>query len=357
MPPGGIRIACLLWLMPLLAVRAHQPGLSTLFVDLHPDHIAADLIVAWRELELLVPLDVNQNGELADSELGAARSNLLALAETAVSLDGDGQMLPLTRRRVERDDTTGIRLSLQFERPAMQVLLVRAEILEELPPAHRQIIIVRGTNGEPLKEWVLERDRNLLEVLLDSPAPEAPAIHSLEQFLWLGLEHIVMGWDHLAFLFSLLVVGGRLRDAVKIITSFTVAHSLTLALATFDLIRIPSAVVEPLIAASIVYVGVENIVRDNYRGRWALTFAFGLIHGCGFATILRDLGIGTHGGSVAGPLVCFNLGVELGQLAIAGIMLPVIWKLKPRFPARWIPATSLVAILLGSYWLIERTFL
>ena len=183
MPSGATRAAWLFWILALLTARAHQPGLSTLFVDLHPDRVAADLIVAWRELDPVFTLD---------------------------------------------------------------------------------------------------------------------------------------------------------RE---------------------DVIRIPSTIVEPLIAASIVYVGVENIVRENYRWRWALTFVFGLVHGCGFATILRDLGIGTHGGGVAGPLVSFNLGVELGQLAIAGLMLPVIWKLKPRFAARWLPATSLVAILLGSYWLIERTFL
>jgi hydrogenase/urease accessory protein HupE len=166
----------------------------------------------------------------------------------------------------------------------------------------------------------------------------------------------VTGWDHLAFLFGLLVVGGKLRDAVKIITSFTLAHSLTLALATLNLIRVSPSIVEPLIAASVIYVGFENIVRDNFSKRWMLTFAFGLVHGCGFASVLRDLGVGQDGTSVVTPLVCFNLGVELGQLAIAAIMLPLIWKLKPAFPKRWLPATSVGLIVLGSYFLLQHVW-
>jgi len=149
---------------------------------------------------------------------------------------------------------------------------------------------------------VLDRDKPRVDVPL-SAIQEKEAAAPIRQFLTLGVEHIVTGWDHLAFLFGLLVVGGKLRDAVKIITSFTLAHSLTLALATLNVINIPSRIVEPLIAVSIVYVGFENIVRENFSKRWILTFAFGLIHGCGFASVLRELGVGTHGTSVVTPLV------------------------------------------------------
>jgi hydrogenase/urease accessory protein HupE len=352
------------WIPVILSVaffattgQAHQPGLSTLFVELRSNTVAVEMIVAWQELESVTPLDANRDRELSESEVASAQSNLLSLTETAVSLESDGRPLQLSGKSAWRDDTTGIRFTMQFDFPPTRVLLVRSDILDEFPRGHKQIIVVRDAAGKTLSEWVLERDRNMLEVPLNLAASVEQPINSARQFLWLGVEHIVMGWDHLLFLFSLLVVGGTLRDAVKIITSFTIAHSLTLALATFDMIRLPSSIVEPLIAASIVYVGIENIARDNYRGRWALTFVFGLIHGCGFATMLRDLGVGTNGGSVVKPLVCFNVGVELGQLAIAAVMLPIIWKLKPRFPARWIPVTSFAAILVGGYWLIERTLL
>jgi hypothetical protein len=117
--------------------------------------------------------------------------------------------------------------------------------------------------------------------------------------------------------------------------------------------------VEPLIAASIVYVGIENLLRgDDPKGRWLLTFAFGLIHGFGFASVLRELGVGTDGKSIAVPLVSFNLGVELGQVVIAALVLPVIWKLraKPVFVARWVPVCSVLVALLGGYWFVQRVW-
>jgi hydrogenase/urease accessory protein HupE len=177
-------------------------------------------------------------------------------------------------------------------------------------------------------------------------------------FLLIGVEHILLGFDHLAFLFALLIAGGTLREAVKIITSFTVAHSITLALATLELMAIPASVVEPLIAASIIYVGIENILRHKIERRWLLTFAFGLVHGFGFASALRELGVGAGVNAVA-PLLSFNLGVEVGQIAVAALVLPVIWKLRrhPRFVVRYVPACSILVALAGGYWLIERTVL
>jgi HupE / UreJ protein len=113
--------------------------------------------------------------------------------------------------------------------------------------------------------------------------------------------------------------------ALRIVTSFTLAHSLTLALATMELVRLPSVWVESLIALSIVYVGVENILRRDPTRRWLLTFGFGLVHGFGFASVLQDLGIGAGGGPAAIPLLSFNLGVEAGQLAIVALVLPLTW--------------------------------
>ena len=114
--------------------------------------------------------------------------------------------------------------------------------------------------------------------------------------------------------------------------------------------------VEPLIAASIMYVGIENIIRRDLDRRWLLAFAFGLVHGCGFASVLRELGIGADGTGVAAPLLSFNLGVELGQLALAALVLPVIWRLKRResYQLRYAPACSLSVALAGAYWLAER---
>jgi hydrogenase/urease accessory protein HupE len=337
--------------------HAHQPGLSTVFVDLGTNRLTAELVLAWQELEDAVPLDGNHDRTLSEDELSTAKARLIRLAEGALSFESDGRMLSLKAPpEVRRDtnDATGIHFQLIFELPPTQILTITSDIIAELQRGHSQILTVRRA-GVTLLETVLERNKPTVELPLAQLQEQKPA-SPIRQFLMLGIEHIVTGWDHLAFLFGLLVVGGKLRDAVKIITSFTLAHSLTLALATLNIINIPSRIVEPLIAASIVYVGFENIVRDNFSKRWMLTFAFGLVHGCGFASVLREMGIGTHGTSVVTPLVWFNVGVEMGQLAITAIMLPLIWKLKPAFPKRWVPATSVGLIVIGSYFLVQRVW-
>jgi hypothetical protein len=152
------------------------------------------------------------------------------------------------------------------------------------------------------------------------------------------------------------VVARRWRDVIQTITAFTVAHSITLALAALGIVSVPASIVEPLIAASVVYVGLENLLRPIPGSRWKLTFAFGLVHGLGFAAILSDLGVGTGDMPLVVPLAAFNAGVELGQIAVAGAVVPMFWKFnaqaRPRlqFAAIW----SLLVAIAGGYWLVER---
>lgn len=180
-------------------------------------------------------------------------------------------------------------------------------------------------------------------------------------FVWLGVEHIWTGYDHLLFLLALLAVCASFRASVRVISCFTLGHSLTLVLATLDWVNVTARLAEPLIAASIVYVGVENLVRRGAepRGRGALTFGFGLIHGFGFASVLRELGVGVNGSGLALPLFSFNLGVELGQIAIAAVVLPLLWQLRKQewFLRRGVPAISALVALAGLYWLVARTLL
>ena len=143
-------------------------------------------------------------------------------------------------------------------------------------------------------------------------------------FFFMGVEHILTGYDHLIFLFGLLIAISQFRATLWVITCFTLAHSVTLALAAFDVVRIPEHIVEPLIAATIIYVGVENLLRlDNATGRWRLALIFGLVHGLGFATDLKEKVAGMSGEKIVVPLVSFNLGVEVGQLAVAALVLPL----------------------------------
>ena len=167
----------------------------------------------------------------------------------------------------------------------------------------------------------------------------------------LGAEHVFGGYDHLAFLLA----GGTLRSAAKVITAFSVAHSLTLALSTLGLFSLSPRVVAPLIAASVAYVGLENLFRREPSRRWLLGFGFGLAHGLGFASALRETGA-LGGGPLAAALLSFNLGVEAAQVAIALLVLPLIAKLRAGAAghARWCPAASAVLALAGAWWLVDR---
>jgi hypothetical protein len=193
-----------------------------------------------------------------------------------------------------------------------------------------------------------------------APPTAAPRESLFLKFLKLGIKHILEGYDHLLFLAGLLIATRQVKSMLLIVTCFTVAHSITLALAALDIVVIPGHIVEPLIAASIVFVGIENLVtRDEPKGRWALTFAFGLIHGFGFASVLRDLGLGNDGGSIVVPLFAFNVGVELGQLLVAALALPLLLKLRQseRFSRLGVRIASVAIALMGAYWLLERTVL
>lgn len=183
------------------------------------------------------------------------------------------------------------------------------------------------------------------------PAP------SFSAFVLLGIRHILGGYDHLLFLLGLFLACERWRTLVVIVSCFTVAHSLTLALATLGYVHLPARIVEPGIAATIAFVGLENLFRPHEpRGRWIYAFAFGLIHGLGFASVLIDLGLGSDRRSLLVPLFSFNLGVELGQLVVAALVLPLLWRLKrhPAFARRGVPALSALVALAGLCWFCER---
>lgn len=170
-----------------------------------------------------------------------------------------------------------------------------------------------------------------------------------------GLEHIFIGVDHLAFLAALLVAAGGVGSLVRIVTSFTVAHSLTLLVSAMGWIHVSPRVTEAMIAASIVYVAAENFFIKGDQHRWVLTFAFGLVHGLGFAGVLREKLIDLEGR--VGPILWFNLGVELGQVAIVlGLYPALAWvRRRPEGPhRRLVHVFSSLIFLLGMAWLMER---
>jgi hydrogenase/urease accessory protein HupE len=170
----------------------------------------------------------------------------------------------------------------------------------------------------------------------------------------MGVEHILLGFDHLVFLLGLILVGGKWRSLLLVVTAFTVAHSVTLALAALGIWAPSPRIVEPAIALSIAYVGVENYFVKDADGRWRITLPFGLVHGFGFAGALQEVGLPE--GDVPKALFLFNVGVELGQLAVLAVTLPLLAAARRRgwLTARGVKAASAAIVLLGVFWFVTR---
>ena len=314
---------------------AHDPGLSSLDVRIGDHEIAAVLSLA-----------------AADARAVGNDEAIVTLARTSIDLALDDRRLNPLATSVWSDDGGGVHARITYEGSSGARLVVRSSIPGRLARGHRELVSVGSDGGGLRVERMLDRDS--AEMTVDMSAIERRS--SFARFLQLGVEHILTGYDHLLFLGGVLVVLRRWRDVVQTVTAFTLAHSITLALATTGLLLIPGRIVEPLIAASIVFVGVENLVRPAPASRWKLTFVFGLIHGLGFATVLRDLGVGGSHGAIAVPLAAFNIGVEAGQIAVASCVVPLFWWLSARSPSRtrFAGAWSVLVIAAGAYWLVER---
>jgi hydrogenase/urease accessory protein HupE len=186
-----------------------------------------------------------------------------------------------------------------------------------------------------------------------SAAPPAGATAG-KAFFRMGIEHILTGYDHLLFLVGLLLVLHPVRSLFGAITAFTVAHSLTLSLATLGVVGPAPAIVEPAIALSIAYVGIENWFVPNAKGRWRITLVFGLIHGFGFAGALREIALPRS--ELPAALLTFNLGVEIGQLGVVALVLPaLVYANKHGFMhRRQLQLSSIPVAAMGLVWFVAR---
>ncbi|HMV81619.1 MAG TPA: HupE/UreJ family protein [Blastocatellia bacterium] len=338
---------------------AHDPGLSAAVLKLEGARVDLHLTFSRFDIETLTPLDDDGDGKLTQAEFALRRTALQTLAVEAVAVQSAGQGIQPELTGLELDASDGIHFRYSFVRPANAGIAYQFALLSRLPRGHRQYLELLDGADKLIGSRLLEAGANTYELSAALLAELAAQPQVFREFFKLGVEHILMGFDHLAFLFALLLAAKRWRDAAAVITAFTLAHSITLGLATFNLVSLPSKLVEPLIAFSIIYAALENLLRGEIKTRWLLTFGFGLIHGFGFASVLRGLGIGGQGGSAIVPLFSFNLGVELGQMAIAALVLPLLWKLRrqPKFLPRYAPVCSVLIALAGTWWLIERVWL
>jgi hypothetical protein len=326
-------------------VGAHDAGLSALDVRIDRRAVSAELSIAASDVALLAAA-----GE------GRAAAILRTLAGQAVRVSVDGAPLPLAIGGVSFEKGAArVRLSAEMPASARPVrrLVIASDVWTRMARGHRQFLAVT-VDGRVVTERLL--DVRSGPIAMDVAYTSGSAAGVAWNFLGLGVQHILSGYDHLVFLAGLLLAARTRRELITAITAFTAAHSLSLVLVAAGGLHAPAGVVEPLIAASIAWVGLENLLRRQHGARRVVVFAFGLIHGFGFAGALSDLGLGSSPVEIALALGSFNAGVEAGQLAVSAVLLPLVWMIRshPRWQARLVPACSVLIVLAGGYWLIER---
>lgn len=353
-----------------VAVHAHTQSTSYLNLRATPAGVTGEWHLALRDLEDAVGLDVNDDGAITWSELLARKEAVCAYASSRLHLRGDGQagLLHINELLVD-NHSDGAYAVLRFDvagwsQPNKIELVYNAFF--DIDPKHRGLFRLEANGQTRLAVFSPTAATQTFDLAL--PAPRAPFL----TFLCEGVWHIWSGYDHILFLLALLLPGVLLRrdgkwqpvsaaqpafvNVLKIVTAFTVAHSITLSLSALGYVHLPTRLVESAIAASVVLAALNNLVPFFAERGWMVAFGFGLLHGFGFANALRDLGL--HTGQLVATLFGFNLGVELGQLAIVGVFLPLALGLRRlMFYQDFVLRLGSAAIMLiASTWMAERVF-
>lgn len=302
-------------------------------------------------LNLLDFPGVDQNGDkvVTKEEFDQSFDRIYEIFQQHYFLRSNGPPLRVTREHYEVFQDHVLSLELLYVFPQQVIALeVHSTLNQLLGPTYVHLVTV-VLNGK------------VQEGILDATHPDAfftsagaSRLQTAGRFIWLGVQHIALGYDHLAFLLGLLVATASLRSLVKVITSFTIAHSITLALATFNVVILPTRLTESMIALSIVYVAAENLIRNRAIERYRITFLFGLVHGFGFSNVLREMQLPR--GHLALSLFSFNVGVEIGQLIFVLLLFPLIEDLISGGWTKLRPAVSIVVGCLAVYWFIQRAF-
>lgn len=276
---------------------------------------------------------------------------------------GGRELYPTTFAATPRRDETDFLLS--YPRPQAGSVHLRAAYFGSIEHMRVGMLSVLDARGRLLLGTPLSKDAATAQIPLTSDAAHQSG-RAFSAYFKLGVEHILAGWDHLLFLCALLLgmsrATARVKPMVVLITTFTLAHSLTLGLAALNRVALAPAIVEPLIAVSIVVACIDNLLRrDGTRERYAMAALFGLLHGFGFAAALREefsaeTSLSEAGGNIVLPLLSFNLGVEAGQLLVAAMVVPLLLLASriPGFLRYGLPTLSLGTIVVSLYWLLER---
>jgi len=364
------------WLLGLFVLiasttaQAHTQSVGYLTFFVTPNGVTAEWHLALRDLEDAVGLDANDDGVITWGELLSRQQavNAYALSRLHVQLDGVPATLRATELLVDSHSDGAyavVRMAVDGAKNPT-TLQVNYNAFFDIDPKHRGLFRLESGGSTRLAVFSPENPSQIFD--LSSTAPQMSFLTFVREGVW----HIWSGYDHILFLFALLLPGALRRregtwqpvptvrpaviNVLKVVTAFTAAHSITLSLATLGLVHLPTRLVESAIAASVVVAAANNIVPFFAERGWMVAFGFGLLHGFGFANALRDLGL--QHGQLAATLFGFNLGVEIGQLAIVAVFLPVALSMRTLlFYRRFLLQAGSVAIAcVASTWLAERVF-
>jgi hypothetical protein len=359
------------------AAQAHKASDSYLTVRATDRHIDGQWDIALRDLDFAIGLDTDGNGELTWDEIRSRHADIAAYAMARLALATRDTPCPLTvSEHLIDEHTDGVYAVMRFTGECAQkidTLDIRYSFLFELDPQHKGLLKLDydgGTNGTTTA--IFDPERTSQRFALAAGSQWAQRWARFGDYLKHGVWHIWIGFDHILFLISLLlpaVLAFRGRqwkpaedfrssffDVLKIVSAFTVAHSITLTLAAVGIVSLPSRWVESAIAASVVLAALNNVLPFFQGQRWMVAFAFGLIHGFGFASVLIDLGLPKS--ALALALLGFNLGVEIGQLAIVAAFLPIAHMLRETWVYRRLVFTGGSAVIasVATVWFVERAF-
>ncbi len=352
------------------SAHAHKPSDSYLALSVEGERVVGQWDIALRDLDFAIGLDADGNGEITWGEVKAKHNEIDAYAMARLAIAADGASCPTTvTAHLIDNHSDGAYAVLRFTagcpRPP-EDLKVTYRLFSDIDPQHKGLL--RLELGGMTRTAIFSPETAQQTFKLSRPSPW----QQFQDFFASGVEHIWKGYDHILFLLSLLlpavVVRGKKRwvpsegfraaliDVLKIVTAFTVAHSITLSLATLQVVTLPARISESAIALTVVLAALNNLFPIVRGRRWVVAFCFGLIHGFGFASILTDLGLPRGVLDVA--LVGFNLGVEVGQIAIVGMFLPLAYLLRQTWLYRSfvLVGGSSAIVAVAALWFVERAF-
>jgi hydrogenase/urease accessory protein HupE len=341
----------------LLARSAAAHPVPFTFVDVRLEPRALELTLVAHVFDVAHELNVSPPERLLDAAvLGQHGSAIAALLRSRLQVSVNGALL--ADSEWSAPEPLPARQSIQFRAryptggvPASVTVAAR---LFPYDPRH-QTFLNFYERDELTYQAILDRNHAEFEYF---PGTPQGVLAVVRKFVPAGVHHILIGPDHLLFLVGLLLLGGSIRKLLLIVTAFTVAHSITLSLAALNLLTPPASIIEPAIALSIVYVGIDNLmVRGGRDVRGWIAFAFGFIHGFGFASVLREMGLPSR--ALGWSLFSFNLGVEIGQLFVVVLVAAALLALRARnemASRRLAFAGSLVVVAMGAFWFVQRVF-